>query len=121
MSLSFSMHWDLKISDPKKPEVMLDTKASWYFFDDVIRFCFANRKQRYYFDYPRQLVEEMIVSDGLLKELAIKIFDEVRSSCDVAKCVRCSKWTVVSGQFCERCKQANESNVPGSVELEIEV
>ena len=121
MSLSLSMHWDLKISDPKKPDVMLDTKASWYFYDDVIRFCFANRKQKYYFDYPRQLVEEVIVNNETLKVFAVKLFSEVRPTCDVAKCVRCSKWAVVSGHFCERCKTANESNIPGSIELEIEV
>lgn len=112
-------HWTVKVAAPKSKEQMLDTKASAYLYGDVYRICYANSKQRYYFEIPglEYTTEELIKS-------ADEHFQANRQSLDVAKCIRCSKWHVTSGQFCDRCKVAIETydtNGSGSVELEVEL
>jgi hypothetical protein len=109
--------WSLKVSAPKNKDQMLDTKATAYLFDEVYRVCFANNRQIYYFESPAMEYkpEELI-------KVAEDHFNTNRQSLDVAKCVRCSKWHVIDGQFCNRCKDSIKSYDTSQISVtEIEV
>ena len=108
------LHWNTQITAAKNKSIMLDVKASAYEFVDVYRICFNSQKQKYYFEIPS---ENIYFLDDI-KEAAELYFKENRSDIAVAKCIRCSKWNVLDGQFCPRCKQAIKS--PGNTEIEIE-
>ena len=113
------LKWQTKVTAPKNKEQLLVTKCSAYLFGEVYRVCFANNKQKYYFEIPAMeyTTEELI-------ELAEQTFSANRQTLDVAKCVRCSKWHVISGQFCERCKVAMETydtTSAGVEELSVEL
>ena len=113
------MHWQVTLSDPKNPKQQLDTKVSLYPYEDTYRLCFSNRKQRYYFEVLQSDYDD--VPQEILPKVLNHYFDRIRHTCDVAKCVRCSKWDVVHGQFCNRCNEAMKSPALGSVELDVEV
>ena len=95
------IRWNLKIKAPKS-DTMVETKAVAYFYWDVYRICFTNQKQKYYFEIP-------YTEDMNIQEEAEKYFISGRNLMSVAKCVRCSKWHVKKGQFCERCERAKNT------------
>ena len=97
-----NLHWTVKISAPKNKSILLDTIASLYSYEDVYRVCFKNTKQIYYFEFP---IYSSDTADKI-KEVALQYFSANRHLLDVAKCVRCSKWNVLDGQLCDRCKTA---------------
>jgi hypothetical protein len=111
--------WTLKVSAPKNKDQILDTKATAYLFDKVYRVCFANNRQIYYFEIPAMEYK----SEELIKA-AEDHFNTNRQSLDVAKCIRCGKWHVIDGQFCNRCKDSIKSYDTSQVsvtELEVQV
>ena len=97
-----NLHWTLKIPAPKNKTNLLETEASLYAYENVYRVCFKNTKQVYYFEIPTDPKD----TASSLKELALAYFSANRNILDVAKCVRCNKWDVQKGQFCERCNKA---------------
>lgn len=111
-----ALHWNLKVTSPKNNTQFLDTKASAYLVEDVYRICFSNSKQKYYFEIPSQefLKEDLIVASETF-------FAENRHNLEVAKCVRCGKWHVVTGQFCERCKVSVASSDNNGTEFDIDI
>ena len=114
------LHWKVMITAPKSNDKMLETKASLYEYGDMYRVCFKNSKQAYYFEFPMSPNDIPM----MLEIEALKYFNENRNSLDIGRCVRCSKWHVISGQLCERCKKACEGidlETTNLVVLEIEV
>ena len=102
--------WDSTISFKKgKIESVLDVKCSAYPYGDAVRICFKTSKQIYYFE----LANAVFFSPDSFKDLCIDYFNTHRTSefMSVGKCIRCSKWSVVSGVYCPRCIEANEHNV----------
>ena len=43
--------------------------------------------------------------------VAVKYFVANRLELDHAKCIRCSKWHVVTGMFCERCRNVIQQEI----------
>lgn len=109
--------WETLIPTVKKVDVFIPTTVSVYEYGDIYRACYKNRKQIYYFQVDKTDVEQA----EHLKPVIENYFTTHRQSLDVAKCVRCSKWNVTSGQFCERCKTAIKNPPPDSIELDVEV
>ena len=101
-----SLHWTLEISVPKSKDKMIETKASLYLYEDKYRVCFKNNKQIYYFELQADTTD----NEQYLKTLSELYFNTNRNELDIVKCIRCFKWNVVSGQFCERCKKAIASD-----------
>lgn len=110
-----SLHWTLQIPASKNKEKILEVKASAYEYEEVYRICFKNYSQIYYFEIP---LDNIYFKEDIKVE-AEKYFTEHRNDLDVSKCPRCFKWSVLSGQFCERCKEAMKFT--GNTELEIEI
>lgn len=110
------IHWNLQISTPKNKNLLIDTKASAYLFGDEYRICFSNMKQKYYFS----IAADPDYTEEMIRYVSEKVFTQERDSLEVAKCIRCSKWDVVSGQFCERCKEAIKNPSSSDMLLEIE-
>lgn len=94
----------------------MDSKASAYLFGDEYRIYFNSAKQKYYFAIP--VLEDE--TEENLKKRAESFFSENRNDVAVAKCIRCSKWHVVEGQFCERCKEAMLTLSETNTYLEVE-
>jgi hypothetical protein len=107
--------WKLQVKASKNKEKMLDIKASAYEYGDVYRVCFSNYSQIYYFE----IINEEGLSEDSIKQKCLEYFTEHRNSLDIAKCPRCFKWHVRTGQFCERCKEAMKQM--GNIELELEI
>lgn len=109
-----NINWTLQVPASKNKDKMLDIKASAYEYGEVYRICFSNYSQIYYFEIPNNvLIEEEI------KQKVLDYFLENRNHLDIAKCPRCFKWHVKTGQFCERCKEAMKQT--GNTELELEI
>ena len=109
-----NIHWTLQVQASKNKDKILNIRASAYEYGEVYRICFSNYSQIYYFEIPNNtLTEEEI------KQAALTYFTENRNRLDIAKCPRCFKWHVITGQFCERCK--NSMKQIGNTELELEI
>jgi len=107
------IHWTVNILASKSKDKYIEAKASAYLYDEVYRICFSHSKQKYYFEIP---IDNISFTDEV-KEKSEQYFNEHRSEVSVAKCVRCSKWAVLEGQFCPRCEGAKND---GNTELDIE-
>lgn len=110
-----NLHWDLQVKASKNKGKILNIKASAYFYEDRYRICFKNYSQVYYFEIP---CDTIYLKDDI-KQQAEQYFMEHRNELDVAKCPRCFKWHVKTGQFCERCKEALKTT--GNIELDLEL
>ena len=115
MSIYFT--WKTQIHSPKNKQQMLDTDISVYKYEDKCRVCFSNTKQKYYFE--AEWIEG--INEECLKSVIIEHFNKHRHEFEVARCIRCGKWNVIDGQFCERCNKAMIDIPNGSVEFDMEV
>jgi hypothetical protein len=108
------IHWTVNILTPKSQNKYIEAKASAYLYDEVYRICFSHSKQKYYFEIP---VDALWFTEDVIQTAEL-YFNEHRNELSVAKCIRCSKWHVLEGQFCPRCEGAKND---GNTELDIEI
>jgi hypothetical protein len=102
-------NWNTIITITKgKSSNQLECKCSIYEYDNKYRACFKTSKQTYYFEIDYIYVQ----NTKELEEYVEAYFLNNRNSdkLQTEKCIRCSKHTVLTGVYCERCKEAIKKN-----------
>lgn len=103
---------EMEVVTPKYGKVK--ARVGIYPFGDLNSICIRVPKQKYYFRIEDEPNEENI----------LKFFNEFKDNphgyIHTGKCIRCSKWNVVDGVYCNRCKEAMNSNT-GNTELDVQI
>lgn len=103
--LPLSHHWKSIFPGPKNGSDV-EFSCSVYLYEEQYRCCMACSKQKYYFEIPVSSIH-LFTTLTAFEEIFNKFFNENRQDCQIAKCLRCSKWHVREGIFCPRCLIAN--------------